>query len=71
MRYGYGLASLGTVWHHPKMGGSTLILEHGIGKVRTSKLQSIMTEKELELMKSIKRFFDPNGILNPETKILN
>lgn len=50
--------------------GGVITGEHGIGKVRTSKLQSIIPEKELELMKDIKRIFDPNGILNPETKIL-
>jgi glycolate oxidase len=50
--------------------GGVITGEHGIGKVRTSKLQSVMTRKELELMKSVKKIFDPNGILNPETKIL-
>jgi len=49
--------------------GGVMTGEHGIGKVRTSKLRSVMTEKELELMKGIKRLFDPNGILNPDTKI--
>jgi len=28
-----------------------------------------MTRKEFELMKSVKRMFDPDGILNPGTKI--
>jgi FAD/FMN-containing dehydrogenase len=28
-----------------------------------------MTSKEFELMKNIKKLFDPDGILNPGTKI--
>jgi hypothetical protein len=27
-----GLPSLGTVWHHPSMGGSTLLLAKGCGE---------------------------------------
>jgi len=27
-----GLPSFGTVWHHPKMGGSTLFLAKGCGE---------------------------------------
>jgi glycolate oxidase len=50
--------------------GGVITGEHGIGKVRTGKLPIYLTKKELDLMKSIKRIFDPNGILNPETKIL-
>jgi glycolate oxidase len=50
--------------------GGVITGEHGIGKVRVGKPQSLMTEREFQLMKSIKRIFDPNGILNPETKIL-
>lgn len=43
--------------------------EHGIGKVRNEKLKYQFTEKELDLMKGIKRVFDPNNILNPGTAI--
>ena len=49
--------------------GGVITGEHGIGKIRTKKLESLMTSKEFELMKSIKRTFDPDGILNPGTKI--
>jgi glycolate oxidase len=49
--------------------GGVITGEHGIGKVRTGKLRVYVAEKELELMKSIKNVFDPNGILNPGTKI--
>jgi len=49
--------------------GGVITGEHGIGKVRTGKLQMFLGKKELELMKSIKTTFDPNDILNPGTKI--
>jgi len=49
--------------------GGVITGEHGIGKIRTKKLESLMTSKEFELMKSVKRMFDPDGILNPGTKI--
>jgi len=49
--------------------GGVITGEHGIGKIRTGKLESLMTRKEFELMKSIKRVFDPDGILNPGTKM--
>ncbi len=49
--------------------GGVITGEHGIGKIRTGKLESYLTEKEIELMKNVKRIFDPNNILNPGTKI--
>lgn len=42
--------------------------EHGIGKVRTKTLHRYLSEKEIELIKKIKKIFDPNNILNPGTK---
>ncbi len=49
--------------------GGVITGEHGIGKVRLEKLGKFVSAQELELMKGIKRLFDPNGILNPETKV--
>ena len=49
--------------------GGVITGEHGIGKIRTKKLESLMTRKEFELMKNVKKLFDPDGILNPGTKI--
>ncbi|MCK4478221.1 FAD-binding oxidoreductase [Candidatus Bathyarchaeota archaeon] len=43
--------------------------EHGIGKIRTEKLHLYLNKKELELMRKVKKIFDPNNILNPGTKI--
>jgi len=45
--------------------GGTLSGEHGIGITKASYLAMELPEKEIELMKKIKRVFDPNEILNP------
>ncbi|MGD9567981.1 MAG: FAD-binding oxidoreductase [Sedimentibacter sp.] len=43
--------------------------EHGIGKVRNEKLKLQFSETEINIMKQIKKVFDPNNILNPGTAI--
>jgi glycolate oxidase len=43
--------------------------EHGIGKTRIGCVSSYLAADELELMRKIKRTFDPNEILNPGVKI--
>lgn len=45
----------------------TITGEHGIGKLRIDDLKLQKSETELNLMKSIKKVFDPNNILNPGT----
>lgn len=45
--------------------GGTMTAEHGLGKVRLPELDMFLDSKRIELMKGIKRVFDPNGILNP------
>ena len=47
-----------------KLGG-TLSGEHGIGLVQKPYMDIAFGEKSLEIMRSIKSVFDPNGILNP------
>ncbi|MGQ9596945.1 MAG: FAD-binding oxidoreductase [Thermoproteota archaeon] len=49
-----------------KLGG-TITGEHGVGKIRTRELYRFTHLKNIELMKGIKRLFDPNNILNPST----
>jgi len=49
--------------------GGVITGEHGIGKTRTEKLEKFLTKREIELMKDLKRTFDPNNIMNPGTKI--
>jgi len=45
--------------------GGMISGEHGIGYSQKSYLPIAISETELELMKKIKKTFDPNGILNP------
>lgn len=45
--------------------GGTITGEHGIGKSRVQDLKMQLPEKELELMRGIKKVFDPKGLLNP------
>ena len=49
--------------------GGTITAEHGIGKIRTKYLDKYLNGKALEIMKKIKRVFDPNNILNPGTVV--
>jgi glycolate oxidase len=45
--------------------GGTLSGEHGIGLSKAEFMEIAFTPAELQLFKSIKKAFDPNGILNP------
>jgi glycolate oxidase len=45
--------------------GGTISGEHGIGYVKSRYLDIALDAPTLEIMKAIKKVFDPNGILNP------
>jgi glycolate oxidase len=45
--------------------GGTISGEHGIGYVKSQYLEYAIDRPTLEIMKGIKKVFDPNGILNP------
>jgi len=45
--------------------GGSISGEHGIGTTKTEYLGIEIPPRELDLMRRIKRLFDPNGILNP------
>jgi glycolate oxidase len=45
--------------------GGAVSGEHGIGAAKKEYLKLAFSEKYLEILKSIKRSFDPNNILNP------
>lgn len=47
-----------------KMGGS-VSAEHGVGLVKKPFLQYTRTLAEIDLMKGVKKVFDPDGIMNP------
>ena len=45
--------------------GGTISGEHGIGYSQKSFLPIALSNDEIELMRSLKKTFDPNGIMNP------
>jgi glycolate oxidase len=45
--------------------GGTLSGEHGIGKAKEPYLHMVMNEDTIQIMRDIKKVFDPKGILNP------
>ncbi|PCJ67813.1 MAG: FAD-binding oxidoreductase [Bacteroidetes bacterium] len=45
--------------------GGTISGEHGIGLVQKKYMNEVLTPIHFDLMKGIKKTFDPNGILNP------
>jgi FAD/FMN-containing dehydrogenase len=45
--------------------GGKISGEHGIGIKRREFLRNLMVPEELELMRAIKRAWDPNNIMNP------
>ena len=47
-----------------EMGGS-ISAEHGIGRLKREVMPLIKSPAELEMMRGLKRLFDPKGILNP------
>jgi glycolate oxidase len=49
--------------------GGTVTAEHGTGKTRKKYMSLQYSDVEIEIMKGIKKAFDPKGILNPGTII--
>ena len=47
-----------------KLGGS-ISAEHGIGRLKVSRMPQIKPPVEYEMMCDLKRMFDPNNILSP------
>ena len=44
--------------------GGTISAEHGIGLVQKAYMDIVMNTKHFELMRGIRKVFDPNNILN-------
>jgi glycolate oxidase len=45
--------------------GGTITAEHGVGKIRIKNFEQCLDKKAIDIMKKIKKVFDPNNILNP------
>jgi FAD/FMN-containing dehydrogenase len=45
--------------------GGSFSAEHGIGRLKVGELERYASPVELDLMRAVKRAFDPKGILNP------
>lgn len=58
-------AVIDALFDHTLALGGTLSGEHGVGITKRPYIGKEIGEKELELMRGIKRLFDPRGILNP------
>lgn len=48
-----------------KQGGS-ISAEHGIGQMKSKYLKYSKSDNSIDLMRTIKQTFDPNGIMNPQ-----
>ena len=58
------IKSLRELFQLVKQLGGTISGEHGIGLVQKEYMDIVFNEKQLSLMKQIKKIFDPNNILN-------
>jgi FAD/FMN-containing dehydrogenase len=45
--------------------GGSISAEHGMGRLKAHHMPLIKSPVELEMMRGLKRLFDPNNILNP------
>lgn len=45
--------------------GGTVTGEHGVGRIRKKEVAHQLGESQIELMRGIKKVFDPKGIMNP------
>lgn len=55
----------GELFDSAKTMGGVITAEHGVGAQKIPDLHYSLTEIHLELMKGIKKIFDPNNIMNP------
>jgi FAD/FMN-containing dehydrogenases len=58
--------AIGEIFELCKSLNGTISGEHGIGWVQKPYMPIVFPEYHLELMRGIKKVFDPNGILNPQ-----
>ena len=53
------------VYKHVKAANGSISAEHGVGRLKKHLLPEVKDPVALELMRMLKRNFDPNSILNP------
>jgi glycolate oxidase len=58
-------AAIDDLFEHTLKLGGTISGEHGVGITKAPYIAKEIGSVELNLMKKIKKIFDPNGILNP------
>ncbi|VVS90591.1 FAD-binding oxidoreductase [Desulfoluna spongiiphila] len=58
-------AVIDEIFDHTLALGGTLSGEHGVGITKREYIGKEIGDKELEIMRGIKKLFDPKGILNP------
>jgi FAD/FMN-containing dehydrogenase len=60
-------------WVHQRVldFGGTISAEHGIGQLKRETMRIAKDPVALEMMRAIKRVFDPNGRLNPNRLLPN
>lgn len=54
------------IYHRAIALGGTITGEHGVGYIRRDYLGLALSPEEIDLLKRIKKAFDPKGILNPD-----
>ncbi|MEW6585667.1 MAG: FAD-linked oxidase C-terminal domain-containing protein [Nitrospirota bacterium] len=63
--YQKGLNLVEKIFHETLSLGGTISGEHGVGLTKKPYVGMELSKKEIEIMKSIKKVFDPRNILNP------
>ena len=63
--YRKGLGLVEKVFRETLSLGGTISGEHGIGLTKSRYIGMELSKKEIEIMQSIKKVFDPKNILNP------
>ena len=63
--YEKGLSLVKKLFQETLSLGGTISGEHGVGLTKSAYIGMELSGKELDIMKSIKKVFDPTNILNP------
>ncbi|MDH5769651.1 MAG: glycolate oxidase subunit GlcD, partial [Nitrospirota bacterium] len=63
--YKKGLELVSQIFKNTLELGGTISGEHGVGLTKLGYIEMEIPKSEIEIMKSIKKVFDPKNILNP------